>query len=215
MTTLLPPRFLVRVAHACRYAPKMPLAKGRVVDLPDRCRIDNFAALDGARNFADLRLAWNETGLGVQLMVDGKKAPPTGDAERPRSSDGLSLWIDTRDSRTGHRASRTCHQFHLLPAAANGEPWFGQAKITRALADAPLCKAGDVPFRVERFQGGYRLEAFLTAGVLAGYDPEQFPRLGFYYAVRDAELGEEFLSVNADFPYWDDPSLWSTLELER
>ncbi len=51
--------------------------------------------------------------------------------------------------------------------------------------------------------------------VLHGFDPEQNPRLGFCYAVRDAELGEQVLSVGADFPYAEDPSLWSVLELVR
>ena len=88
-------------------------------------------------------------------------------------------------------------------------------KINRALADAPLCKTGDVPFRCENLKAGYRLEAFLPAAVLTGFDAAEHPRLGFYYALRDAELGEQFLSVNADFPYWDDPSLWSVLELVK
>jgi hypothetical protein len=51
--------------------------------------------------------------------------------------------------------------------------------------------------------------------VLNGFDPEQNPRLGFYYAIRDSELGEQVLSVGSDFPYWEDPSLWSVLQLVR
>lgn len=62
---------------------------------------------------------------------------------------------------------------------------------------------------------GYCLESWLPASVLHGYDPEAQPRLGFYFALRDAELGEQFLSVGADFPFAIDPSLWSTLELVR
>jgi hypothetical protein len=194
----------------------MPLAKGgRVVDLPEAAKLNNFAELDGLANFADVRLAWNDLGLGVQVTVIGKEQEPVADAERPRSGDGFTLWLDTRDSRASHRASRYCHQFHFLPTGGGpekDEPWFGQTKISRALQDAPLCKTSDVPFRGESVKGGYRLEAFLPAAVLTGYDAEQHPRLGVYYAVRDAEHGEQFLSVNADFPYWDDPSLWSVLE---
>jgi hypothetical protein len=51
--------------------------------------------------------------------------------------------------------------------------------------------------------------------VLNGYDPDQNPRLGIYYAVRDAERGEQVLSVGSEFPYCEDPSLWSVLELVR
>ena len=51
--------------------------------------------------------------------------------------------------------------------------------------------------------------------VLSGYDPEQHPRLGVYYAVFDHELGDQFLSLNMDFPFADDPSLWGVLELVK
>src|SRR5262249_12894673 len=137
---------------------------------------------------------------------------------RPRASDGVTLWLDTRDTRTSHRASRYCHQFYFLPTGGgpdHDEPVFGQAKINRALQDAPVAHAGAVPFRCLLTKGGYIVEAFLPAGVLTGFDPEQTPRLGFYYGVRDAERGDQVLSVGADFPYWEDPSLWGVLELVR
>jgi hypothetical protein len=180
--------------------------------------VDNFAAFDEQRNYAELALAWNDQGLGLQLEVRGKQEPVQADASRPHSSDGLTLWIDTRDARASHRASRYCHQFHFLPAgggADRDEPVFAQTKINRALSDAPLCAPGLVPFRVTPRTGGYILEAFLPALVLNGYDPEQNRRLGFYFAVRDNELGEQVLSVGPEFPYWEDPSLWSVLELVR
>jgi hypothetical protein len=128
----------------------------------------------------------------------------------------VTLWIDTRDARTSHRASRYCHQFHFLPAGSGperDEPAVVQAKIHRALQDAPLSPASALPFRCERRRDGYRLEAFLPAAALHGYDPEQNPRLGFFYAIHDLELGDQVLSVNSDFPYQEDPSLWSVLEL--
>ncbi len=76
-----------------------------------------------------------------------------------------------------------------------------------------MSSSSGVPFRCVRTAHGYIVEAFLPATVLNGFDPEQNPRLGFYYVVKDTELGEQVLSVGADFPYWEDPSLWSVLEL--
>ena len=61
---------------------------------------------------------------------------------------------------------------------------------------------------------GYRLEAWLPADVLHGFDPDAQPRLGFHYVVRDFELGIHGLSVGGDFPYESDPSLWSVLKLD-
>ena len=217
--SLVPHRFLVRVAYACPHVADMPHGDGdRLLDLPEAARLDPFADIDGAPDFADVRLAWNESGLGLQAEVRGKDRPPLCDPERPRQSDGLTLWIDTRADRTGHRATRHCHQFHFLPAgggADRDEPLFVQTKIHRALQDAPIASAGDVPFRCERTKRGYRVEAFLPAAVLHGFDPEQNPRLGVYYAVRDFELGEQTPSVGSEFPFAEDPSLWCVLELTK
>lgn len=217
--SLLPHSFLVQVAYPCRYLKGIPRDdEDRLLELPESCRIDNFAAMDERRNFADVRLAWNDFGLACQVEVRGKEQPPQGDEARPRGSDGVTLWIDTRDSRTSHRASRYCHQFHLLPCAGGSEkdePVFSQSKINRALQDTPFCDPTEVPFRCTRTRGGYVVEVFLPLAALHGFDPEQNPRLGFYYAVRDAELGEQVLSIGADFPYWEDPTLWRVLEMVR
>ncbi len=216
---LIPHRFLFRLAYPCRLVKSMPRDEDdSLLDLPPECRIDNFAAIDGQSNFAELRLGWNDRGLGVQVEVRGKDAAPLGNPDQPRSSDGLTLWLDTRGDRTSHRASRYCHQFHFLPAAGGAgrdEPLFAQSKINRALQDAPFADEKLVPLHLERVKDGYRLEAFLPAAALNGYDPDEHPRLGFFYAVRDLELGEQTLSVSAEFPFTDDPSLWATLELVR
>jgi hypothetical protein len=150
--------------------------------------------------------------------VRGKEKAAQGDPARPRGSDGVTLWIDTRDARAGHRASRTCHQFHFLAAGAgpdHDEPAFVQTKINRALEDAPSASPQSVLFKVKTRKSGYLLEAFIPAAALNGYDPEEHPRLGFFYSVRDDELGEQLLSITPEFPFWEDPSLWGVLELVR
>ncbi len=217
--SLVPHRFLFRIAHPCRYVKEMPRRDADdLLDLPAECRIDNFAGMDAQRNFADVSLAWNELGLGLQVEVRGKEKAPQGDAARPRGSDGVTLWLDTRGARGGHRATRYCHQFHFLAAgsgADHDEPAFVQSKINRALEDAPQVTPAAVALLVRPRRGGYRLEAFLPAAALNGYDPEQYPRLGFFYSVRDDELGEQLLSITAEFPFWEDPSLWGVLEIAR
>jgi hypothetical protein len=219
--SLIPNRFLVRVTHPCPHVKDAPRDSDEgdyLIDLTEAARLRNFAELDGQKNFADVRLGWNEFGLAVQVEVKGKEQPPIGDADRPRSCDGLSLWIDTRDSRASHRASRYCHHFLFLATgggADKDEPFVAQARINRAQQDAPAANLAEVPFRAHRAKGGYRLEAFLPAAALYGFDPQEHPRLGVYYVVRDQELGDQFLSVSWDFPFSDDPSLWAVLELVR
>lgn len=215
--SLLPSGFLFRVAYSCPHVKDMPRDAGDdLLDLPESCRLEHLGAIDGQKTFADVRLAWNERGLGVQAAVRGKHQPPQGDVSRARLSDGITLWIDTRDARASHRASRHCHQFHLLPAGDGpdrDEPAFTQTKIHRAQQDAPLVLPSTVPFRAHRTKGGYVVAAFLPAAALNGFDPEQNRRLGFFYAVHDAELGEQTPGLDADFPFAEDPSLWCVLEL--
>src|SRR5437588_149367 len=81
------------------------------------------------------------------------------------------------------------------------------------LPEAPLATGNAVAFQCLHRAGGYLLEAYLPAAVLNGFDPEQNPRLGFFYAVRDRERGEQTLGLGSDFPYAEDPSLWGVLEL--
>ena len=216
---IVPNRFLVRLLYACPYVKKMPRDdEDSLIELPEAARLDSFADLDGAPNFADVRLGWNETGLGLAVVVKGKDNFPIGDAERPRQSDGVTLWIDTRGDRTGHRATRTCHQFHFLAAGGGSnkdEPAFAQTKIHRALQDAPLATAPACHSNSNASRGAIASRHFSSANVLNGFDPDQYPRLGVFYAVRDFEKGEQTPGADSDFPFVEDPSLWASLELVR
>lgn len=215
--TLIPPVFLFRLAYPCPFQKEIPHQEGdSLLELPPNCRVDDRARLREQPYFADVRLAWNEQGLGVQWEVRGKDQPLVADVSRPRSSDGFSLWLDTRDTRDIHRASKYCHHFWFLPTGGGpdlDEPAAGQLKINRALQDAPHTNVGQILLRKENVRGGYRMEVFLPAATMHGFDPEVNRRLGFFYVVRDSELGEQTLGLGPEFPFWEDPSLWSTLEL--
>src|SRR5262245_24277161 len=102
--SVVPNRFLFRLTIPCHYVGKVPDLKGDdLVDLPEKCRFDSFASLEGKKDFADVRLAWNENGLAIQMVVWGKEQLPVGNGSKPNHSDGLTLWLDTRDARTSHR----------------------------------------------------------------------------------------------------------------
>ena len=104
--SFVPAGFLFNVSHPCRYRKKLPLRSGdKLLDLPKTHQL-NQPSMDGRSIFADVRLAWNELGIGLQVEVAGKEHPPQGHADRVRGSDGVLLWIDTRDSRASHRGSR-------------------------------------------------------------------------------------------------------------
>jgi len=213
----VPSRFLIRLARKCLNHPGVPLAKGdALLDLSSEYTLANLSGLDGQEEFAEMRMCWNAQGLGFQATIKGKKQPPEGDQTRPRSSDGITLWLDTRDSRSSHRATRYCHQFHFLASGAGPDredPCFVQSKIHRALQDAPFCTPSEIMFRCTNEPGGYFMEAFLPSQALAGYDSDECPRLGVCIQVHDRELGNQIYDSTLDFPFSEDPSLWSQVIL--
>jgi hypothetical protein len=207
-------RFTIPVPHIeQRAAPSRPF-----LDLDDAPALPDFGALEEFAPFARIRAGWNESGIGFRVTVAGKKMPIAAAPEEPRESDGFQLWLDTRNTQTIHRASRFCHHFAFLPNAEGkkaGAAAAHQFAIALAKEDAPLNKAGSLRALSQATSDGYVLDAWIPAECLVGYEAEANPLLGFYYLVRDAELGEQFLAVGRDFPIDHDPSLWSTLELKR
>ncbi|MEX0702054.1 MAG: hypothetical protein WD069_08155 [Planctomycetales bacterium] len=215
--TSLPSPFLFRYAFPVERLDALPRSGKKLLDLPAECALENPSALLGrAQPFGELRVAWNDGGFGVSATVAGKKVPLAANLRQPAEADGLQVWIDTRNTQSIHRAGRYCHHFCLLPAAS-GSGKIGatviQMPIARAREETPFADAGRIRTRADATGDGYRLEAWFPAETLHGFDPEASPRLGFYYMLRDAELGEQHLTVGPEFPFAHDPSLWSTLEL--
>lgn len=211
---LVSPVFLFRFAVPCRYRDQVWGTDG--VQLEAKYRIPSFGELEGNKLFADLRGAWNKEGLAFQVRVVGKSRTPWCRDTRVADSDGLHVWIDTRDTHTIHRASRFCHCFAFLPTGAgSGEnsPIAQFVPIHRAKEPPKVSAGGTLRVRSERHATGYSLEAFIPAAALNGYDPDEYPRLGFSYAVKDHELGWQTFSLGPELPFTEDPSLWGTLEL--
>jgi len=211
---LLSPTFLFHFSVPCRYRRTVWNATG--ANLEPKFRLPSFGELEGKTLFADVRAAWIRTGLSLTVRVAGKKQTPWCRASRAEESDGLHLWIDTRDTHNIHRASRYCHRFAFLPAG--GGPQFQQAvatwlPINRARDNPKLVAPGSLPVCSQMQADGYTLDAHVPAAALTGFDPAEYPRVGFCYAVVDRELGWQTLNVGTEFPFQEDPSLWGSLEL--
>ena len=213
---LLPPPFLFRFSVPCRYRRRLWSDKG--IQLAESYVVPSFRELEGRSVFADLRLAWSEKGLAFTHKVRSKKQALWCRSSRLEDSDGLRLWIDTRDTHTVHRASRFCHQFVFIPSGGGRtleEPVAALVPINRAREPARPVAPATLGVLSEPRVDGYKLQGHIPAGALHGFDPQDHPRLGFYYAVVDRELGWQTLSLGPEFPIQEDPSLWGTLELVR
>ncbi len=215
-SALISPTLLFRFAAPCSFTDDKWTAKG--LHLGDPYKLPCFAGLSGARPFADVRLGWSEAGIAVNVMVRGKEQPPWCRDSRIEDSDGVQVFIDTRNTQNIHRAGRFCHRFALLPVGAGQR--FDDAvanllAINRAKESPREIDPRTLKIRSERLPDGYRLEGFLPAATLTGYSPADHPAIGFSYAVIDRELGWQTFSVGPELPFVEDPSLWGTLDLVR
>jgi hypothetical protein len=212
---LLPHRFLFRFAVPCGY--RDPPWNARGSGLEETYRLIRIAELEPTAAAADFRAAWSEAGLGLTVHVRGKRQPPWCRSTRPEDSDGVRIWIDTRDVHNVHRAGRFCHAFVFLPAGAGSrlaDPAALWVPIHRAREQPRPIREGQLQVRSEKRPDGYTLHAFIPADALTGFEPQEHPRLGFNYAIVDRELGLDTFSVGQPLPYDEDPSLWATLELQ-
>ncbi len=213
---LLAPTFLFRFSAPCHYHNDLWPSGGLTLD--ESRRLPSFGELEGRPIFADVRGAWSEKGLSFWVQVTGKRQMPWCRDSRLDDSDGLSVWIDTRNTKDIHRASRFCHRFVFLPSGAGrrmDEPVAAPLPINRAKEHPKPPSATALQVRSASRVGGYVLEAHIAATALTGFDPDEHPRLGFAYAVIDREMGWQTFTVGPEFPFVEDPSLWGELELVR
>ena len=213
---LMSPTMLFRFAAPCFFAEELWSASG--VKLAEKHRLPCFAELEGKRPFADVRLAWNTHGLAMTVLVRGKEQPLWCRDSKIEDSDGVQIWIDTRNTQNIHRAGRFCHRFAFLPAGAGrrlDEPVAVLLAINRAKESPREIEPRLLRVRSERKTDGYLMEMHIPTETLTGYSPADHPAMGFTYAVIDRELGWQTFTVGPELPIAEDPSLWGTLDLVR
>lgn len=213
---LIPTRFLFHFAVPCRWSETPWGAEGAGLDASYSLPV--LAELEPHPTSwqPELRAGWNHAGIYFSLSVSGKRQPPWCRATRPEDSDGLQLWLDTRNVHSVHRAGRFCHRFFFMPTGAGArgnEPAALMLPINRARENPKPAPRGSLRVLSQLRRDGYRLDAMIAAEALTGFDPAEHPRLGFTFAVLDRELGERTFTAGSGMPYQEDPSLWATLDL--
>ena len=218
-TQLIDSSFLFRFAVPC-YHWDQRWKKGGAL-LPSKYTLPSFDRLDKPlpeekATWADVRMGWNGEGILLNLEVTGKKQPPWCRASRIEDSDGIAIWINTRNSSQIHRASRFCHEFHFLPLGDGAnlkQPIATQLAIRRAKESTKVSTEHPPKIHSVCRSDGYKLQAFVPAKGLHGFDPEEHQQVGFHFVVSDRELGVCTMTVGDPFPTDTDPSLWSALDL--
>jgi len=213
---LVPNRYLFKFEFPLHRCARPPRLDGDAANWDKRFLLPPLHQLDGQDGFGQVFACWNDEGLYVACLVGGKTRPPNCNANNFRHSDNLRVLTDMRDTRDIRRATRFCQQFYFLPAGggkAGKEPITGSTPVPRAQADAPLARPNEISLASKVFKGGWSLTAHIPARLLAGFDPAENPRIGFFAIIEDTELGHQSLTIDDDLNWWCDPSTWPTAVL--
>ena len=217
MNSVIPATFSFRFALPVQRVDGLPRRGKQLLKLAEECQIFwPGSELGESGSPLKLSAAWNANGLAIAAEVSGKQHPAVSNVDRPDATDAVQIWINTRNTQAIHRANRLCHHFCLLPNGAGRDgvdSVICQLPIARAAEEAPIFSPDAFQIRSARRADGYFIEAWLPSECLNGFDPDVSSQLGFYAMLRDSELGDHCLTVDAAFPFASDPSLWQTLNL--
>jgi len=216
VTALIPNRLLFDVEFPLCERQRPPAFDPELSDWTDELRLPDLCELDGQAPFAPVYACWNSDGLHIATRVTGKRSPLRCEAATFWRGDNLRICTNMRPARDVKRATRFCQQFYLMPRGGGSDgrqPIGGGAKLQRAKEDAPVASADRIEVQSNVERDGYALQAHLPADVLFGFDPDEHPRIGFYYMLEDADYGQQFLTVGDDLYWYIDPSTWATAAL--
>jgi hypothetical protein len=209
----VPKNLLFRYRIPCR---KYDGKSNSKFDLSTDFQLPNLGAFEGQVHFAEIRAGWNEEGLFLSAEISGKDQSLWCRETQLLDSDGVQVWIDTRDTHNVHRASKFCHWFLLMPSGGgpkNDQPKASMLKINRSKDDTPTINRMKLDVQAKVKKNGYKLTCFIPAAALHGWDTNDHRNIGFNYAVVDREMGWQTLAIGPELPISEDPSLWQTLQL--
>lgn len=214
---VIPPSFLFQYSIAAPKVENIPHKKGGLLQLDDRARIFVPGSMNRRASTFELKIAWNDEGVGIEIDLRGKKLPPAGRRSDLKTSDYISFFFDTRHTANVHRATEYCSSLIVLPCDedADDNPTAIFAEIAQQRATKKDLDGRKCGLKNHVHSDGYTLEVWIPATQLFGFDEvPQIGRIGFCCMIRDTELGEIPLSIGDDFPVAFDPSTWLQLELK-
>jgi hypothetical protein len=209
----VPKNLSFRYRIACR---KIPAAASAKTTLDESYRLPNFSELEDMKPFAEVRMGWDSGGLVVWVEVKGKSKSLWCRESAILESDGVQVWVDTRDTHNVHRATKFCHWFIGMPTgggAKKDKPIGNMLKINRSREDSPTLNRQKISVTSKVSKTGYQMTLFIPAKALNGWNVEEQRQLGFNVAVIDSEKGWQTLAIGPELPISEDPSLWQTVQL--
>jgi len=158
-------------------------------------------------SFAEVYAGWTPSKLVFYFDVNVPFQSTEGDS--------IELFLDTRDMKTKSTISKFCHHFVFFPTLSQN--FYGK-EITRFRSDDThnLCHPEDLNVTPKIEKKGYSLMIEIPKDCLHGFDPLNFPRIGFTYQINRTGGKPQHFAVSSDeYAIEQSPSVWGTLNLEN
>jgi len=208
--------FLYRFRFPCEYVATGTAALDETFQLPNVNQLEDTDEQN--KLLYDFRIGWNEAGVFFSLTVFGKQQSLWCRTTQPDESDGIQICLDTRDIKDIHRATRFCHRLLFMPVGGGRDQTHPMAfwlPIHRAKEHPNSIDLSQIKMQSRVASDGYRLQVFLPGKILTGFEPIEYPNLGFHFVVTDRECGNCYFLVAPPLPHDQDPSLWGTLSMVK
>ncbi len=162
-------------------------------------------------HFADLSLGWSPQGLHCRVQFH----KPFAHTAYPnlQGGDSVEIFVDTRDNKASGIVGKYCHHFYFLPKDNEGNQ---AGEITRFRTDDlhELSDPKHLHVETKFHELNYTMDIHIPAEALYGYDPEEFPRIGFAYRINRFEgSSQNFCAAEHEFFVEQQPSLWFSVNL--
>lgn len=184
-----------------------------------------------------MRGAWHERGLMFEFDLNSTLPNAKQSGAFKSNTDAratgrfLHLFIDTRGSSGIKRANHYCYRFRFDSPPLDSGKGVGSGKgadaskggivlngrntsILKASEDPPkvpdedlLCQISQVSKTQERWR------IFIRGTKLYGYNPIEFPEIGFFFCCYDSLNTSIHLARSASSRFQEDPSLWCRVKL--
>ncbi len=188
------------------------LVKGKLKKEKDYLLPSNSDLL-GEDAFADVYAGWSPSKLIFYFDV-GVPFQKIGEGDWSKG-DSIELFLDTRDMKTKSTVSKFCHHFVFFPALSQN--FYGR-EVTRFRSDDMhnLCHPEDLNVDPKIGKKSYTLLIEIPKDCLYGYDPLNFPRIGFTYQInRTGAAPQHFAVSSEEYAIEQSPSTWGTLNLHQ
>ncbi|MFN7877847.1 MAG: hypothetical protein ACK5PB_21190 [Pirellula sp.] len=164
-----------------------------------------------------MRGAWHERGLMFEMEVERISAARIVEGQPYHRA--LQLYIDTRASLGIKRGNHFCYRLNFPtqqpPEKIADRILMGRnTSIHKCTEDPPKVPDEDLLFQVVPQHDTSELwRVFIRGNKLHGYNPAEFPEIGFFFCMYDTQSSSIHLARTASSRFQEDPSNWCRVKL--